>query len=192
MSTEQRLQEIIDFGGFTSQQGATPVIEAVMTSLAELLTYESRRKLATELPEPWKSAMPLSDLYETPSSVQEFIERVAQRERVAPEFAVEHVQAVVQPLMHAIDAELRVWIMRHVGDEYGGLFEPVTRIDSLAKSSPVTHGSAEDHHTQGHRTIASSTPGSQHALNEAGNVSVKGVYVHSRSIATDSEPIEKS
>jgi len=114
--------------------GAARAITATLATLGECLPREQARDLAAQLPVSLQG--PLVDTSEEAEvlGVQEFLRRIADRERVSPSEAFDHARAVLDALTEAVTGHELQRVRACLPAEFAELFEP-----PAAARWPQTH-----------------------------------------------------
>lgn len=128
-----RYVERVAAGGL-DWEDAERTIAATFATLVECLPRGEAHALAEQLPlqirAPLVGARPRSE----PMSVEEFLERLADREGVSPSEALHHARAVMEALTEAVTGHELQHVRDHLPDDFATLFAP-----PAAVGWPETH-----------------------------------------------------
>lgn len=128
-----RYVERVVAGGLGAE-GAKRAIAATLTTLAECLPSGEAHDLAAQLPLQLQTPLAAVPAQPQTISVEEFLRRVAARERVSPSEALHHVRAVLDALAEAVTGHELHHVREHLPDEFETLFVP-----PAAAGWPETH-----------------------------------------------------
>lgn len=125
--------------GGIDQQGARRASAATLATLAECLPRETASRLAAQLPREMQTHLTGVRESSQPLSLNQFLQRVAEREEHSPSEALHHARAVLDALAHATTGHELHDVRAHLPEEFATLF-----------SSPAAAGWPEARHPRPH------------------------------------------
>jgi uncharacterized protein (DUF2267 family) len=120
-------------GGLGPERGEQAT-RAVLTALAASLPRERAEQLATQLPVELQRMLHANTGADSPTSADEFLDLVSDREELSRSEALDHTRAVVSVLGEAVTAR----VMRHVRSDLPDDFDTLLRPPAATKW-PETH-----------------------------------------------------
>ena len=170
MRTLEFIDKVGARGGLDHGQ-AEWATRAVLEVLAERLSHSEAERLADQLPR-GLSAPLRSGRYHSAFGVDELYDRVASREGVARNDAVEHTHVVMRAIGEALVGDARRQLEQALSPDIAALFQSAEQAPAFA---PRLAGRDS--------TLAGGRPGSTHPLSEAGAGRPQG-----HSVATAENP----
>jgi uncharacterized protein (DUF2267 family) len=122
MRFELFIEEVQTRTGLTERSEAMAVIEATVGVLGQLLAENERRQLSAHLPDELAYALQEDEAGQD-FELDEFYERVSEREGVEEGFGLEHAQTVCKVFNQMLDNEDRVFIRQRLPESVASLFE---------------------------------------------------------------------
>ena len=121
MKGEQFIAEVRNLAELDTHEDAQKAIRVTLQTLKERLAGNEPSNLAAQLP-PEVAGFVEGDGGREAFSVEEFYERVAQREGVGTDEAIRHARAVVTVLQTAVSGGELEDVRSQLGDDYEELF----------------------------------------------------------------------
>jgi uncharacterized protein (DUF2267 family) len=168
------LRRLRELGPFAEDADALRALRATLETLGGLLTSSEREFLADALP-PHSAQIVRRAPVTAQGNLNEFMHRVAARERVRLGLAVEHAEIVCRALGETLSHAALTRLRRAVPD-MAALFEPAPELDA----SPVQHTPSSDAPAD----LAEGHPGGTHPLATADPL----LLAHRHSIARSDDP----
>lgn len=146
-------------GGFVDASEAEGALLAVLEAIAPALDGATREQLADALPDAW-SLVVQDAPPEAPLDRDGFVRAVAEHERTAVGFGIEHAMAACQALAEHADDDLR-YRLRALPRSLGEFFEGHAATEDGPERLPSPH-----EHEPHRPTLSSARPGPQRPLSE--------------------------
>ena len=121
MKGEQFIAEVRNLAELDTNEDAQRAIRVTLQTLKERLAGNEPSNLAAQLP-PEVAGFVEGEGGREPFSVEEFYERVAQREGVGTDEAIRHARAVATVLQTAVSGGELEDVRSQLGDDYEELF----------------------------------------------------------------------